>query len=493
MKRFVSMVLILTMILALGVTAYAADEAVLAAEPKFSITINNAVENHTYEAYQIFAGKLHVNEEGSKILSDIQWGSGVTADGQSALGNAAEKAEFLQEESDAADFAKEVVSYLDAENAILSTAVGNGTYTIENLESGYYLIKDKDNSVQDHDAYTSYILQVVGDVNVKPKSSVPQVEKKIKDTNDSTDAVTDWQDSADYDIGDEVSFQLKATLADNVSSYENYKVVFHDTLSAGLTYQSIQKITIDGTDVTDSFTVNDSEENKLTISCNDVKVLGAGNHSVITVEYTAKLNDKAVLGSAGNPNTVYLEFFNNPNWVGDGENSPTGNTPEDKVIVFTYMVQIDKVNENDEPLEGAGFTLYKKYADESSNDGYRAVGEEKTGITTFEWSGLDDGEYKLVETTTPDGYNTMDDILFEIAAKHAEESDNPTLIELVGGDKFTGNIHTGVLNAKVVNKPGVKLPSTGGMGTTVFYIVGGILVLTSGAVLLMNKRKNNNT
>ena len=118
------------------------------------------------------------------------------------------------------------------------------------------MIKDQDGSLTgDNDSYTDYIIKVVGDTTDTPKSDVPTVEKKVKDINDSTDdAMTDWQDSADHDIDDSVPFQLKATLADNVSSYTTYKVVFHDTLSKGLTYNNDAKVFIDGTE-TNGFTI----------------------------------------------------------------------------------------------------------------------------------------------------------------------------------------------------------------------------------------------
>ena len=315
--------------------------------------------------------------------------------------------------------------------------------------------------------------------------------------------MTGWQDSADHDIGDSVSFQLKATLADNVSSYTTYKVVFHDTLSKGLTYNNNAKVYIDGTETngfTVTVTVNADGTTTLTVSCDDVKALGAGNSSVITVEYTATLNDNAVLGSAGNPNEVYLEYSNNPNKSEKGDNE-TGNTPKDKVIVFTYKVIINKITKNPDydpevegskeyiPLKGAGFTLYKKNAAGE----YVAVGSELKGddMTTFTWNGLDDGDYKLVETTTPAGYNTIADIEFTITAEHEVLSDNPTLTSLSGGDKFTGEVSTGAVSADIENQSGSTLPETGGIGTTIFYVVGGILVV--GAVVLLVARKRMNS
>ena len=255
----------------------------------YSITINNSAEGHTYEAYQIFTGDLHQGK-----LSNIVWGSGVSEAGKTALGNAAAKAETLKTEADAEAFAKEVAPYLTTAAGFANT-VTNGKYVISGLTAGYYLIKDQDGSLTgDNDSYTDYIIKVVGDTTATPKSDVPTVEKKVKDINDSTDdAMTDWQDSADHDIDDSVPFQLKATLADNVSSYTTYKVVFHDTLSKGLTYNNDAKVFIDGTETngfTITSTVNADGTTTLTVSCDDVKALGAGNSSVITVEYLSLIH-----------------------------------------------------------------------------------------------------------------------------------------------------------------------------------------------------------
>lgn len=469
----------------------------------YSITINNSAEGHTYEAYQIFTGDLHQGK-----LSNIVWGSGVSEAGKTALGNAAAKAETLKTEADAEAFAKEVAPYLTTASGSANT-VTDGKYVISGLVAGYYLIKDQDGSLTgDNDSYTEYIVKVVGDVEQYPKSDVPTVQKKVKDINDSTaDGMTDWQDSADHDIGDSVPFQLKATLAKNVSSYTTYKVVFHDTLSKGLTYNNDAKVYVGGTETngfTVTSTVNADGTTTLTVSCDDVKALGAGNSSVITVEYTAILNENAVLGSAGNPNKVYLEYSNNPN-KSEAGNNETGNTPKDVVIVFTYKTVVNKVTKNPDydpevegskeyiPLTGAEFTL-EKYNNET--DKWEAITAVKNDEgTTFTFSGLDDGKYRLTETTTPAGYNTIDPIEFTITAEHDVLSDNPALTSLSGNVTtgkitFTSNTTEGSLSTNVVNKAGVTLPETGGIGTTLFYVAGAGLVLVAVVLLITRKRMN---
>ena len=501
-KKLASLLLVLVMVFALATTAFAE-------ETTYSITINNSAKDHTYEAYQIFTGDLS-----GTTLSNIVWGSGVSEAGQTALGDAAAKAETLKTEDDAKAFAKAVAPYLTTAAGSTNT-VTDGKYVISGLAAGYYLVKDQDGSLTgDSDSYTEYIIQVVGNVTATPKSDVPEVEKKVKDTNETTGETTGWQDSADYDIGDSIPFQLKATLADNVSSYTTYKVVFHDTLSKGLTYNNDAKVYIGGTETngfTVTATVNADGTTTLTVSCDDVKALGAGNSSVITVEYTAKLNENAVLGSAGNPNKVYLEYSNNPNKSESGENHETGKTPEDTVIVFTYQTIINKVDSENKPLTGAAFKLEKLIkGKDGAADTWTTVKEFTVDETTtsFTFSGLDDGQYKLTETKTPAGYNTIDPIYFVIEATHDATADTPALTvlkayltdengnkktevkdgETVNIDLGTVDLTAGSITTTVVNKSGSELPSTGGIGTTIFYVLGGVLVLAAVVLLVTKKR-----
>ncbi|MBJ7541712.1 isopeptide-forming domain-containing fimbrial protein, partial [Streptococcus sp. SL1232] len=445
----------------------------------YDITVDGG--NGTYESYQIFTGTL--SEDGT-TLSNIKWGNGITEAGQTALqtkygvSSAAELAEVLGAEDFTASQAEE---FAKAAGQYLRNAGG-----LTGLAAGYYLVQNA--SVGDNEAYTNYILQVVNNVTVEPKTSVPSVEKKVKDTNDTDGTTTDWQDSADYDINDSVPFQLTATLPTNLDSYDEYYLELSDTLSSGLTYNKDAKVYLvnddEKTDVTSSFTIADDGSS---FKINNLKSLdGVTSSTKVVVEYTATLNENAVIGSEGNPNTVKLIYSNNPNYTGSGETSPTGETPEDTVIVFTYKVVVNKVDQNGAALPGAGFTLYKK----DSDGNWNAVGDEITGVTTFTFSGLDDGDYKLSETTVPDGYNKASDVEFKVTADHDVESDSPALNSVTGTGslEFTSNTTAGSLTTDVVNKKGSVLPSTGGMGTTILYVVGTILVLAAGILLVTKKR-----
>ena len=257
---------------------------------------------------------------------------------------------------------------------------------------------------------------------------------------------------------------------------------------------------MDGTEITTGFEVvtegldDDCTFEVVFENLKDIDSVHAG--SVITVEYESELNSNAVLGSAGNPNKMHLEFSNNPN---DEQGGETGETPDDTVIVFTYKTVINKVDGENKPLTGAEFTLEKKVKDDEAEGGYHwetiTVVKNEEG-TTFTFSGLDDGDYRLTETTTPDGYNTIDPIEFTITAEHDILSDNPALTSLNGNATtgeitFTSNTTDGSLTADVVNQSGATLPETGGMGTTLFYVIGGILVVGAGVLLITKKRMSN--
>lgn len=489
-KKFASFVLAFAMIMAIAMPS------VVKAAGNGSITITGANAGHTFEAYQIFAGDVS-----GSTLSNLKWGSSVNAEGQIALGDAKAKAKSLNDSSAAKTFAYEVSKYLATASG---TSVAEGkNYKINNLTPGYYLVKDRDGSVSGQDSYTKFILEVVGnDVSAKVKSSVPTSEKKVMDANDTEGTKTEWQDSADYDIGDAVPFQLTGTVAQDYNDYKGaYQLVFHDTLSNGLTFNaSSVKVYVNDSDTpvaTNQYTITypATDNHSFDVTIHDVKSLGT-DVSKVRVEYTATLNENAIIGSLGNPNKMYMEFSNNPNNEQGGDK---GQTPEDKVIVFTYKIVINKIDSRRIPLAGAAFKLEKVL----TNGEKKLVKEYTLGAdendpekTKFEFTGLDDGQYILTETVAPEGYNTMDPITFNVIASHDTESADPKLTDLNGNPvngeiEFTVNKDKGTLTAAVVNYQGDELPSTGGMGTTILYAAGVILILAAGVFLVMQKKAEN--
>ncbi|MCH4039090.1 MAG: SpaH/EbpB family LPXTG-anchored major pilin [Lachnospiraceae bacterium] len=503
LKKLAALLLAVVMTMAMSMTAFAADgDTTTTTAGNYKLTLNNTAEGHTYEVYQIFTGDLKADADGSnKVLSNVKWGTGVTYTGTKT---AAEVAESLKTEAD-------LTSLLNEDDFKLATATktvqsSKVSTVIDGLAAGYYLVKDKDGTQDSKsDAYTKFIVQVVGDTEANVKSSAPTVEKKVKDTNDSDGTTTDWQDSADYDIGDSVPYQITGSIPSTIADYTTYKYEFTDTMSKGLTYTAnTATITVGGKaakigdngSFTEATKTNDDGSTTVTWSCTDLKALAKtlgvplDANTKVVVTYSAQLNKDAVIGAKGNPNTVYLTFSNNPNNGGEGN---TGKTPEDKNIVFTYKTVVNKVDQDQKPLAGAAFKLEKKQSDGKYTEVRRfTLSDDKT---TFTFTGLDDGDYKLTETTTPAGYNTINPIEFTISADHDVKADDPKLKKLTVTPADTTNeinadTDKGSVTAKVINKKGSVLPSTGGVGTRMFYVFGGCLVAAAVVLLALKKRKD---
>ena len=344
-KKLASLLLALVMVFALATTAFAAENTTISA-PEGS--------TRTYEVYQIFTGDLH---EG--VLSNIKWGKNGTGTEETAVDQTTLDALAAVNGKSDTEKLTEIQKYVKLDSEKFGTVSNGNPLTVP---TGYYLIKDN-GPVNDGEAYSLYVVQVVGPTTISPKVGTTTSDKKVKDTNDSAaNSTTDWQDSADYDIGDAVPFKLSATIAQDYTSYTHgYKLTFHDKEGAGLTFNaSSVKVYVDGEEITSGFTV---VTEGLTGGCTfevrfanlkDIASVEAG--SIISVEYTSTLNDQAVIGSTGNKNTSHVTYTNNPNDKQAGEN---GETPDDVVIVFTYKTIVNKVTKNpnyDPKVEGSEST-----------------------------------------------------------------------------------------------------------------------------------------
>lgn len=509
MKKLLAFILAMMLVLSMA--------SIAVAEGTTTYTITAPDNGHTYEILQIFEGDLS-----GGTLSNVTWGTNGKdyVDAKTEVKVSDDVLNALK----ATQKDKETLQYIEANLLNTSAAVYKTIGKIDNetkvlsvdVPAGYYMIRDAAGSQEGKDdSYTLYIVNIVGDVTINPKADKPSMIKKIKDTNDTTGQTSDWIDSADYDIGDHVPFRLTGTLPSNFAAYSKYTFEFIDDMETGLTFDGANTVKVyvnDSTVALDAkwYTVSVGDKNpyqhfevkipemeKVTYKAaengSEMK-LNAGDR--IHIEYTATLNESANIGAQGNMNKAYLKFSNNPNGEGMGE------TPKDTVIAFTYKLVIDKVDGNKVSLAGADFKLEKQLPNDVWVEVTRKTtnATETTDATQFVFTGLDDGIYCLTETKTPAGYNTLEPIVFTVTANHKSdigridfESPNRTdILEELTGKEFEGKIEfkkaNGNLATQIVNKSGATLPETGGIGTTIFYVLGGVM-FAGAALMLVVRRK----
>lgn len=499
MKKLITLLAVLTLALAMAVPAFAETTT----PTKYTITINNGTGN--YAAYQIFKGDLH-----EKTLSNIEWGDNVTDEGRTKFGNAADKAKTITTEADAKAFAVEVAKYLT------DPAAGTGTDSITVSGPGYYLIKNT--SVGEGEVFTDYILRVVGDVKVNPKSGKPTLDKQIRHNETGL-----WGVVGDNQIGDTVEFRTLTTVP-IVSGYTQYTYAIHDEMSAGLTsnVRSNEDVTIKVNDETVldknyyTVTVDEVNTNKFTVTVDVLNAIKDGKMvegNTLYTYYTGILNEKAKVYNDGKQdNKAYLEYSNNPH-----DNKTTNKTPEKVVYDWTFKMGVKKVDGADgTPLTDAKFVLSK-----NGNCSLGTIGDDGTPSTTTDLinliensdgsytvapagyngsvvnvmtagditiNGLDDATvYYLYETKAPAGYNRLTAaVRFEITATYSDAGDNCTSVTATVNNDVQSSVSVNVRNNK-----GSTLPSTGGIGTTLFYVIGGGLMAVAAVLLVTKKRMNN--
>lgn len=525
---FLTCVLAFTMAFAMGLTASAAD---------YTITINKPAGDidRTYEAYQIFRGNL----DGS-TLSDIEWGTGI--DGAAFLTELQKNAPFTSC-TDAKTVAEKLASFTDdSDEAVafaklagkfLTTATASSSTGKITVPAGYYLLKDVTTAT--HDALSLNILKVVKDVTVNPKADHPTVDKKI-----GTD-ITTGVAANEATIGDKVPFVI-ASKVPQMQGYTKYFFVLNDSMTAGLTYNKDVAIKIGATTLAaDAYdVVYDDTANTMKIVIKNFIQYKSEAGKDIVVTYSATLNEKADLTQAGNKNTVKLTYSNNPNvdYKGDNEpdtTDPVGETPEHVTVTYSTKLQLTKVDGADHnvKLEGVEFQItgtsiktavskgdyfkqdaagtyyqlkdgaftetaptteteskyvstsvkYAKVTDTAEQTKMQKVTASGTtdanGLITFE--GLGAGTYYITELKTKSGYNLLT---------------APITVTITAAPSATGCSWTVSTNATfeddmvkltVENNKGSVLPITGGIGTTIFYVIGGLLVC--GAVVMAITKK----
>lgn len=522
-KKLLAALLAVAMLCAMAIPAFAYNPGE---------TEENLNGTHGYSAFQIFKGVI---SKDNPTLSGVDWGQNITEPdiflanlkNDPTIGEKFETAATAQEvlavisqwsnsDDNSIAFARVVCSYLYPNaDAKPEPVITDHTGGINIPKSGYYLIVDTTyfNPGDYYHAYNSFFLlnvpQVPYVVPINRKVVKPTVEKEVYDNQDGTNEAG-FGSSADHAINEEFQFKLTATLPANPDRaydyYDEYMVTFCDTLSAGITFDRWDTVVINngGADIpipAENY-YSDASNQDLTLSIEDVKTCAPGlnlnNGATITVTYTAHLNEKAYVNTAGgasnteNKNSVYLIYSNNPR-----SSAFFDRTPESAVCVYTYQLNNTKYHDDDtqgNELEGAGFKLYSdadcKNEVELYQDGEfyypikNATGKEAVEMKSaangqFNVKGLDAGTYYLKETTPPKDYNACADKKIVISATHTEYN------VILSGESN--------LNNKIINKKagGITLPSTGGIGTTIFYVVGGGLMVAAIVLLVTKKRMEN--
>ena len=485
-KKLVGLLLALVMVFAMA-TAMAAQEGTLTGG---SITINDAVKDQTYTIYQILdLESYNTTAKAYSYKANSAWETWLRTQ-TTYVSFDAQGYVTWKDGADAAAFAKAAQKYAKDNSTTITNqgAVTATTTTVSftGLDLGYYLV--------DTTLGTLCSLNTTNpDVVMEEKNEVPTNVKTVEE-----DSTGNYGEKNDADIGQTVNFKSTITAQPGAENY-----VFHDTMSAGLTLNKAS-IKVNGVAVTDG-QGNDVAGDNYTVSypsgdgsdgCT-FEIAFAQSYldtitaaTTITITYSATLNENAVIAGEGNPNTSTLSYGNS----GDESHTPSGTTPPSETVTYTWDVDVFKYTkdgETEKALADAKFTLSKN-ADGSNpialvskgNNVYRVAktGETDTvtEITTdatgkFTIKGLDADTYYLTETAAPAGYNKLAGPVTIVIGENG----------VVNG---TTEAPQGVDEVKVLNQSGAELPSTGGIGTTIFYVLGGVLVVGA-AVLLVTKKR----
>lgn len=492
MKKLITLLAVLTLALAMAVPAFAASGT---ASSTGTITIDNAVTGTTYKAYRIFdlesydtnkdvySYKLNTNWNGFPAYSTTIDGNTVSATDFFSV-NSAGYIEWNGAKKDAgADFAKLAKAFAVEKNIACDKAetASSATVTFADLTLGYYLVDTSLGSL-------CSLNTTAPSVTIKEKNSDTTIEKKIVITGITGDEKVDSNSAG---IGDTVNFSITITVKDGAP--KNY--VLHDKLS-GLTFDSDSlKVKIGATTLTPNtdytLETNPTDGDSFDVNFTNGKLQ---TNDVVVVTYSATVATDAAIAGAGNTNKAKLEY--------NGKHST-----EEETTTYVWKLNVHKYaldSKNKEvTLSGAKFVLYrmdgdtKEYAKLTNNkiDGWVT---DKGDATTLETNGAGDilieglnvGTYYLEETEAPVGYNKLTE---PIEVKITATSDATGVSETVEYRNQNDSTYTPATDAtvKVLNKAGTQLPSTGGIGTTLFYVIGGVLMAVAAVLLVTKKRMNN--
>lgn len=458
LKKIAGFLLALVMVFTMTTNTLAAPEGDLTGG---TITIDNAVVNQTYKVYQILYLESYNQETGAySYKANSSWSNWLKTSAKDYVDIDDNGYVTWKNEADAAAFAKLAQSYAKSIIADATKKAESSTVTFdEGLNLGYYLVDTTLGTLCSLDTTNP-------NVTMKEKNAAPTIDKEVEE--DSTKV---YGKSNDADLKQTVNFRSTITAQ---AGAENY--IFHDTMEKGLTFKEVTGITLNGNAVNaENYEVTTSDidctfEVKFKQDfCDNLKA-----NDKIEIFYTANLNDEAIVGLPGNKNKSQLEY-------GEGSRTEISET-----VTYTWDMEVLKYGNDDETnvLAGAEFKLFNKATNQAAkieNGKFVNWVDEKdaTVLTTDEngkirVEGLDADTYYLKETKAPDGYNKLNKD-FEVKIEGATKGDNETLT------------YTTVI-AKVNNQSGTELPSTGGIGTTVFYAAGSVLVIAAVVLLITKKR-----
>lgn len=517
-KKIMAVMIAAALVFAMGITVFAEQATDPAGRvggtplTTKSITLTNPSAGHQYTLYQVFTG-TYSSINGEDTLGDIAWGNGITDAGKTALGTASTVADAIVDTAEGAqNFAISVDSYLTNGSAqTAGTEAPIEALTWSGLSEGYYIIKDTTANLPAGEAADAVVVQVLDNVSIEAKTGTTTFDKQVRDRNDSTQApeVYDaWGNTSDYDIDDSVPYQVTITLPANFTSYTNYTMTVKDKMDAGLSFNNDVAVYVG--DSTEALTsgyevVTTGLDNNETFEVRfaDVKKIeGVGNNVTFTVTYSAKLTgDKVVYGNPGNKNEAWLTYSNNPS------TNSTGDSVHKTTVTFTYKFEVDKTDGTN-PLPGAEFALEKQIKNTDGTTSWKTLSLiQNDAGTVFTFDGLDDGFYRISETKTPSGYNSIDPIYFVVTAEHSDTLTS-LVVKQAGEDgkeldttdvtanfnvtltKIDSGKDAGLIDTEVVNRQGSTLPSTGGIGTTIFYIIGGCVILAAVIFLVVRSKKS---
>lgn len=573
-KRFLTAALAVLFTLMCALPALA-DETP-AAPQTYTLTIDNPAAGHTYEVYQIFAG--HHTQDGDKeYLSDIEWGSGIKTDNDSLNAMIVElKKTRLYDEhttymagvndatkvamalSKLKDKAEEVDKFNEIVGAYLSTAAAtekaeSALIQFTNLSAGYYLVKDADNSVGKNESYTKYLVKLVANASMNIKSQSMSLSKYILTGTDNQKVTVN-----NAAMGDKVNYRLESQLS-AMDGYDTYTFIVHDELDAGLTFNNDVAVKIGGTDYEGKTVEYATKENgpygstlpeiekgkKLYIHITLNGLTQQYKGQLVSITYSATVNEKANIGNTPNTNAAYLEYSNNPNKSQQNGQTSTTGTPKTTVSTNVAGIQISKVSPKGSLLPGAQFKIEAQVGTDAINQlnvtgysfakaendsdksyyypegdsfvtvapngsdqkyvakggtnrntgssivGMTGDGEHNTQLSMLRFDGLKAGTYTITEVLAPTGYKKLEKPI-TVKITWVENNSNHWSYEVTGGTKgdiALGEVTDGVQSFKIVNQHGLTLPFTGGAGANLLAGVGLALMAAAAAAILYIKHR----